>query len=127
VTNSVSVELGDPELLEPLLTQSLEAGANLVHGVTFRPSGEQERRDEARSKALIAARKKAESMAAELGQKVGKPLKIVGSSGAPRHMMMYDEYEYRAKELADVARERETIAPGMVKVFARVEVIFELV
>lgn len=68
--------LKDTSKLEPLLTESLEAGAIKVLGVDFRTTKLRQYRDQAREKAIQAAKEKAVDMAAALGQKIGEPQKI---------------------------------------------------
>ena len=76
VRKNVVFVLRDVSRFEGLLGAALEAGANYVHGVQFRTTELRRHRDEARALALRAAKEKAEAMAAELGQKVGRPLSI---------------------------------------------------
>jgi len=76
VRNSLSVTLSDPAKVEELVTRALEAGVNYIHGIDFETTEFKEHREKAREMALLAAREKAEKMAAVLGQKVGAPLQI---------------------------------------------------
>lgn len=82
VRKSLTITLRDVSKFENVLSRSLAAGANYVHGVDFRTTELRAHRDRARSMAIQAARQKAIALAAELGQKVGKPRSIQeGGSG----------------------------------------------
>ena len=82
VRKSLTITLRDVSKFEDVLGRSLAAGANYVHGVDFRTTELRRHRDRARSMAIQAARQKAIALAAELGQKVGKPRSIQeGGSG----------------------------------------------
>jgi uncharacterized protein YggE len=121
---------------ESLLTAALEAGANNVHGVQFRTTELRRYRDQARSLAIKAAQEKAVALAAELGQKVGRPLKIEeqqsnwwawyggwwggGWSGAMTQNVVQNVSG------GGQSSEDTTIAPGQITVNARVAVTFEL-
>ena len=90
VSKSMVVRLEDVSQFESLLSAVLEAGVNHIYGIDFQTSELRTHRDLARSLALRAAREKAEAMASELGQDVGRPHSIqegpvrwrYGSSGA---------------------------------------------
>ena len=73
---SIVLTLRDISKFESILSNVLKAGANYVHGVQFRTTELRKHRDEARSLAIKAAQKKANDLAKELGQIVGKPYKI---------------------------------------------------
>ncbi|HET9400765.1 MAG TPA: SIMPL domain-containing protein [Candidatus Acidoferrales bacterium] len=76
VSETVTITLKDLTKYEDLMTNALRAGVNRVDGVYFLVADPKKHRDEARLAALRAAREKASSMAAELGQKLGKPWEI---------------------------------------------------
>nr|WP_321268708.1 SIMPL domain-containing protein [uncultured Sulfurimonas sp.] len=76
VRKTVVLTIRDTSMFETVLTGVLEAGANYVHGVQFRTTELRKHRDEARSLAIKAAREKANDLAQELGQSVGKPYNI---------------------------------------------------
>jgi uncharacterized protein YggE len=106
------------------MTKLLEAGTNRVNGVYFGISETRKYRDEARSKAIHAAKEKAVAMAADLGQTVGKPLEISEESG-------WNAYQYSAnafipEKKARAEGEESTVAPGEVTIRASVKVSFQL-
>ena len=73
---TVVITLRNIDRFEELLSSLLAAGVNYVHGIDFRTTELRRHRDEARALALKAAREKAEAMATELGEAVGRPLSI---------------------------------------------------
>jgi uncharacterized protein len=76
VRKNISFVLKDPSKFESLLRDSLDAGANYVHGIEFRTTNLRKYRDEARALAVKAAQEKAIDMAKVLGAKPGKPYSI---------------------------------------------------
>ncbi len=76
-----AVTLDDPAKIEDLTTKVLEAGVNRLHGVTFETRDYKKHREEARRMALLAAREKAEKMAATLGLEIGPATRIVEGGG----------------------------------------------
>ncbi|MEW6619193.1 MAG: SIMPL domain-containing protein [bacterium] len=73
VRKTIVFTLKDIAKFEDLLSDVLEAGANYVHGVQFRTTKLRKYRDQARALAIKAAEQKANDLAKELGQKIGKP------------------------------------------------------
>ena len=76
VSQTVTVTLTDLSKYEDLMTRSLKAGVNRVDGIDFHVAHPDKYKEEARLKAVQAARDKAVAMAAQLGQKVGKPWEV---------------------------------------------------
>lgn len=82
VRRTVSVTLRDLDAFDALFRDAVAAGANQVHGIEFRTTDLRTHRDEARLLAVRAAREKAEALAGELGEAVGRPRSIAeGSAG----------------------------------------------
>jgi uncharacterized protein YggE len=73
VSQTIQVTLKDLSKYERMITKLLEAGVNRIDSVEFLVAEPRKYRDEARAKAIKAAREKAVAMAAELGQTIGKP------------------------------------------------------
>jgi len=134
VRKNVVFTLRDTSKFEDLLSSALEAGANYVHGIQFRTTELRKYRDEARSLAIKAAKEKADALAGELGQKVGKPQMIRedqagwwswynnwwgGRWGGPMSQNVIQNYGGQAQQ-------DSTIALGQINVNARVTVSFEL-
>jgi len=128
VQKGLTLTLNSPETLEVVLTELFERGANRLDGIEMRSSKTVEKRREAREMAVDAALKKAEVMAAKLGQKIGLPLEV--NEGAPQVSSWGNSMgNMNVNELVDngtLAQIGETFASGKVQVSASVSVVFEL-
>lgn len=71
-----TVTLVDPSRTDAIVQTALTHGANLLLGVDYRSSDPRTYRDQARRMAVRAAREKAELLAGELGETVGRPQRI---------------------------------------------------
>lgn len=128
--------LKEVDKFESLLTRALEVGATNVHGVQFRTTELRKYRDQARAKAIIAAKEKAVALAKELGQKVGKPKTITEGYAnwySPYNSGWWGSYGYggmaqNAVQVVDTGSSETagTIALGMITVNAKITVTFEL-
>jgi len=76
VRKNIVITQKDVTHFEELLSRTLEAGVNYVHGVDFRTTELRKYRDQARALAIQAAQEKATAMSKELGQSIGQPLNI---------------------------------------------------
>ncbi|MBI5762668.1 MAG: SIMPL domain-containing protein [Planctomycetes bacterium] len=132
VSVSIQVLLHDTTRYDELVTKALSAGANRLYSVDFRSSEARKHREEARRLALIAARKKAERMAAALDCRIGKPLSIVenhqssllfGSGQFISNTAQATEEEPSGNSDSD----QSTLALGRISVKATVSVRFELI
>jgi uncharacterized protein YggE len=129
VSQTIAITLKDVSKYEGLMTRLLEAGVNRVDDASFRIKEPRKYKDEARSKAIAAAREKATAMAKELGQTVGKPWEVMEQSedgipviaGVPEKTRA--NYAYSTGEAEP---EESTIAPGQVTIRASVRVSFQL-
>ncbi len=81
VRNAVVVTLADVSKVEEVITQTLQAGVNYIHGIDFQTTELRKYREQARELALKAAKEKADKMATVLGESVGKPIQINELSG----------------------------------------------
>lgn len=126
---NITVVLRDMTKYDELISAMLEAGVNRISSVSFGSSDEIEKRREARLLAIKAAREKAEYLAGQLGQRVGKPLWIAEYR---KETPMWGSfatnaaYFYRPEREAKADQKRGTIAPGSSTIRAQVEVSFEL-
>ena len=125
VSNTIMVTFEDISLVESVLSDALTGGVTNVGNVSFRHSEDRTHRDRAREMAVKAAREKAEAMAKALGQRVGRPVTITETM--PTWMNPVGNANF-INEAAAVGSpdEGDTLAPGMVKIGARVTVAFEL-
>jgi uncharacterized protein YggE len=89
VTNMVSVTSRDLTKLGEVLDAVVSAGANQIHGITFRIEDSSKLMEVARKQAMRDAKGKAESMAGEAGVVVGPPISISEAAGyaVPRPQM----------------------------------------
>jgi len=124
VSQTIEVTLKDLSKYESLITKLLEAGVNRVDSVEFLVAEPRKYRDEARAKAIKAAREKATAMAAELGQTIGKPWDISEESFNGVFATQNASYAYQASRAP--ANEDSTVAPGEVSLRASVRISFQL-
>ena len=88
VNKSVTIRVTEVDKFEALLAGVLKSGASHVRGIQFLTSELRKHRDAARNNAIKAAKEKAEALAAELGQKVGRVHAITETSwGGGMHSM----------------------------------------
>lgn len=135
VRKSMAITLKDTSKFEDLLSASLTAGTNYVHGIDFRTTELRKYRDEARKLAIKAAKEKANDLAAELSQKVGRPHSIqeghigwwsgYNSGWGSRHGSYMSQNVIQNVAPASEG-DQNTLALGMIKVNASVSVSFEL-
>ena len=124
VSQTIVVTMKDLSRYEALMTSFLEAGLNHVDGIQFMVSDPKKFREEVRVKAVRAAREKAVTMAAELGQKVGKPWEVSEATDS--------DIPYRASNIllaynGAPGPEGESALPsGEVTIRASVRVSFQL-
>ena len=134
VRKTIAITLRDTSKFEELLSGVLESGANYVHGIQFQTTELRKYRDEARSLAIKAASEKAVALAAELGQKVGRPHTIQegyanwgsgygswwgGRMGGGMAQNVIQNYQPSVET-------EGSIALGQIKINAKVIVSFEL-
>ena len=135
IRKTIVLTLKDIAKFENLLSGALESGVNYVHGIQFRTTELRKYRDQARSLAIKAAKEKANDLAKELGQKIGKPYSIQEGYGG--WWSSYNAWwgsrwaggmtQNVAQDIsgADLAAEG-SLAPGQITVSARVTVSFDL-
>ncbi len=138
VRKSIVITLKETARFEALLSATLEAGANHLHGVDFRTSELRKYRDQARALAIKAAKEKATALAKELGQSIGKPQSIQengswwysshSSGWVPRYggMMQVQNASVGGGGRGDPSSEDSTVALGQISVRAGTQVTFIL-
>lgn len=134
VRKSIVITLRDISKFENILSGVLEAGANYVHGIQFHTTELRKHRDQARSLAIKAAHEKANDLARELDQKVGKPYKIQENQSG--WWSWYNSWwgsrwsggmsQNVIQNTASPSESEGSISLGQIKVNARVTVSFEL-
>lgn len=120
---AISITLEDISKYESIMKGLLENGLNGINGIEFESSEIEKHKAEARRKAVLNAKEKAEALAKPLGQTVGKAYKISeGSSN--NYQPVYGAM--RIKGSADEASNQETMAPGEMEISIDVDVSFQL-
>jgi uncharacterized protein YggE len=138
VRKTVAVTLNDVTKFERALSDALQSGANHVLNVQFLTADLRKHRDEARARAVQAAREKAELLARELNARVGKVISIGEySMGGPWHSYgnTWGGGRYGGAGMNQVSVQAggtsnellgDAIALGLIGVTASVSVRFEL-
>jgi hypothetical protein len=123
----VQVVIRDLDAYDALLSGMLAVGVNRIDSVEFASSERIEKLREARVLALRAAQEKAEYLAAEIGQVVGKPLQIEADREQRR---MPSPINAAMPALAESGAGPDvgvsSISPREITVSAQVHVVFEL-
>jgi uncharacterized protein len=138
VRKTISVTLKDVARFERSLSDALQAGASHVIGVQFLTSELRKYRDEARARAIQAAREKAVALARELNARVGKVVTIQEyGGGVPWHSYnnAWSGMRYGGAGMNQVSVQGggntgelsgDAIALGQIGITASVSVSFEL-
>lgn len=121
---ALSILVEDIDAYEELMGGLLDKGLNRIDGISFETSQEDELQIEARKKAVLDAREKAQQYADALGQGIGPAIEIreSGSSGPQpilRASAMIQTESYDSSS-------GPQIAPGELEINARINVSFLL-
>ncbi|GGK84022.1 SIMPL domain-containing protein [Rufibacter glacialis] len=123
-TRSISVTVTKPEKFDELMTGLYKAGANRVDGISYQTSQLKKYQEEARKKAVQDARQKAQTLASELGAKVGRPYQISeGGNSNPGGPVMY---KTMMRESMAMDAGGPTLALGEIIISSSVQVSFLL-
>ncbi|MFD1096369.1 SIMPL domain-containing protein [Salegentibacter chungangensis] len=120
---AISIRLDDIKDYESIMKGLLENGLNRIDGVQFKSSKMASFEAEARKKAVLDAKKKAEDFVEPLNQSLGKAISISEMDGN-NYQPMYRMAE--AVEMSDKNGSQETIAPGEMEIKVKVNVGFQL-
>jgi uncharacterized protein len=138
VRKTIAVTLNDVSKFERLLSGALDAGASHVIGVQFLTADLRKYRDEARARAIQAAREKAVALARELNARVGKAVSIQEHGGGGpwnSYNSAWSGSRYGGSGMNQVSVQGsgeagdlagEAIALGRIGITASVSVSFEL-
>ena len=122
---TISVTVKDISKYNAFMMEVMETGINVISGVSFKSSKMELFESEARKKAILNAKKKAEDYVSVLpGQKVGKAISISDNS-----QINYPQPVFMAKGFmadTEAIQPRETLAVGEIEITATVAVIFVL-
>lgn len=125
VSQTVAITLTDISKYEDLMTGFLKAGVNRVDGIVFLGADPRKHREDARLKAVRAAREKANKMSAELGQSLGKPWELTEEADQERTAYLSANFQQR-NSLGMPEQEASTIAGGEVTIRSTIRVSFQL-
>ena len=132
VQKSVKIRLTNVTNFQAVLTGLLTNGVNRVNDVDFRTTQLRKYRDQARSKAVRAAKEKAEALVHELGAKLGKPNNInaadnIWSYRGYGNRMNYNNVSQNISNSSEPSADYEgAFAVGQISVSATVNVSFLL-
>jgi hypothetical protein len=127
VSQTVAITLTDLSKYEDLMTGFLKVGVNRVDGIDFLVADPKKYREDARLKAVRAAREKANTMAAELGQSLGKPWELTEEADSERTAYLYANVQVQQRpNFGMPEQEASTIAGGEVTIRSTVRVSFQL-
>jgi uncharacterized protein len=119
-SNMVSVTIRDIAQTGELLDQVVQAGANMVWGISFGIGDPQAQQAAARDAAIADARVRAEAMAKAAQGSVGQVLTITESIGSvPQPLMMAGNARAEAADAAPIATGEQTVT-------AQVQITYEL-
>ena len=129
VSQSICATLHDLKKVPDVTADAVVAGATGVRDASLRTSQLRKYRDEARAKAIRAAKEKADALATELGAKVGKPYSI--TEGSDYNWRLTSNAISNSQTTATVDDQQgdgiaPTFAPGTISVSASVTVAFIL-
>jgi len=122
---TISITLKDISKYDAFMMDVMETGVNVINGVEFKSSKMETYETEARKKAILNAKKKADDYVSVLpGQKVGKAILISDNSYThyPQPMLMAKG----AWASDESAAPRETLAVGEIEIVCTVNVSFSL-
>ncbi len=117
---AISILLTSLKDYEKIMSGLLNSGLNRIDGVQFQTSKKEALQSEARKKAVLNAKMKAEEYARALDQNAGKAIRI--------SEVQTDHYQpvYRVMEMKADSAEQQTIAPGEMEITVKVNVEFLL-
>jgi uncharacterized protein len=132
VRRTVQLVLRDVPRFDDLLAAVVNAGANLVHNVSFTTTELRKHRDHARELAMKAAHEKAAALAGAEGLKLRKPRSISEQGGGwsagygsfNRSAGMLQNSSQNAS--ASAGNTEGASAPGLISVSASVSVVYDL-
>ncbi|NHN24888.1 SIMPL domain-containing protein [Flavobacterium jejuense] len=122
-SQTISIHLKDLSKYEALMVDLVNSGINQIQGVEFKSSKLKQYETEARKKAVLDAKMKAEDYVVVLGQKIGKAILISDTTQSSFPQPMYRNVMAKSLEMATP---NETLAIGEIDVMANVTISFLL-
>ena len=126
VSKTVTVRLTDVSRFDAFFAEVLQTGVSSVNSVRFETSKLRENKDKAREMAMKAAREKATSMAAAVGQNIGRAIKITEGNVGGQPFTNYSANSNATGTTGAFTESLVTFAPGAIKIEAQVTVSFQL-
>ncbi|MCC6625068.1 MAG: SIMPL domain-containing protein [Deltaproteobacteria bacterium] len=126
VSRSLVARVRDLGKLERLLQSIVKAGATHLREVRFSHSKLADKKAEARTAAMKAARDKAALMAGALGQQVGRAVVIREAGAGPAFASGGNSYANEVLNIGGAVVDGPTIAAGRIRIEVSVAVDFEL-
>ncbi|HLL99506.1 MAG TPA: SIMPL domain-containing protein [Pyrinomonadaceae bacterium] len=125
VSKTIVVRLKDLAKFEEFFSEVVKIGVTEIGSVSFESSELRRHKDRARAMAMRAAREKADALAKEIGQTVGKALSIE-EKDIDGYRSPTANYSSNSFSVSDDESDAETFAVGTITVRAQVEVAFLL-
>lgn len=125
VNRSYRIKLREPERVQALYDDVVEAGANSVSGPIYQTSELRKYRDQARALALTAAREKALAMAQQLGVVLGS-VRTIREVSERSFMPFVANVQVQRQETSGGGGGDDSAPLGQIEVSADMEVVFDL-
>jgi len=122
---SIVILLTDLSKYEDVMNGLLENGINRIDGISFSTTQEKELKAQARKKAMLDAKNKAEEYAHVLNQSIGKAITISEFSNNVQPPMMYAETSLRTSS-DNGGGAKQTLSVGIIEIRASINVTFAL-
>ena len=123
-SQTITVCLKDIKKYDSFMLGITDTGVTNIGGVEFKSSKMEEHEREARKKAMLNAKQKANDFVSALGQKVGKLLLITDNSSTYYPQPMYKGA--MAEMTQDQGGQKETLAIGEIAIVVNVQVAFAI-
>lgn len=118
---SIVIHLKNLSKYESLMVDLVNSGVNQIQGVQFKTSKIDQYETEARKKAVLQAKKKAEDYVITLDKKLGKAILVSDTSQSNYPQPMYANMMVKEMDTGSV---NETLAIGEIEVVANVSITF---
>ncbi|MBF02468.1 MAG: hypothetical protein CMP76_04145 [Flavobacterium sp.] len=122
-SQTIKIHLKDLSKYESVMMDLVNSGINQIQGVEFKSSKMKQYETEARKKAVMDAKMKAEDYVSVLNQKIGKAISISDTTAPSYPQPMYRNVMAKGLEM-DAAN--ETLAIGEIEINANVTISFVL-
>jgi len=126
-TTVVSFKLNDFQKYSELWIELSKRNYVSVNRVSYDHTERIEYQDQTRKDALVAAKKKAEAMAATLGARIGEPLLIEDDMSIQNNMWSLTYSNFVSPSSGDQVPQQSGVSPGQIPIKMRVKVEFRLI